>query len=342
MPFITILLVTPFLQGLTRRFGLKRFFIICLLFETVLLGGYALSDAFWVWCALSLCAGAAGAAVWTLSETLIALDAPTGYEGRFMAIYQTIMGLAMASGPLLASALPWSLQGVLFMIVLAYLVLIAALLTFYHWPSPSKQVPDGEGGITHLPASGLMRAVRLAPVLLVGAWVGGAFEGGLDNLGIVVALPYYAAHQALWVPAAIATGSLLAQYPIGLLADRWGGDRMIRVLAGGLVVCSLVFSLVYARYPASIWVLAPLWGAMGGGMYTVAMTMISKSARDQTMVSVTSVLVMGYSVGKIMGPVAGGFAYDHGGSWAMGLVFAAIALIGVWQARTRSSGSGQL
>ncbi len=39
MPFITILLVTPFLQGLTRRFGLKRFFIICLLFETVLLGG---------------------------------------------------------------------------------------------------------------------------------------------------------------------------------------------------------------------------------------------------------------------------------------------------------------
>ncbi len=337
VPYLAIMLMTPALPWLNRRYSMKRLFLISAAIETVLLLGYLLSDALVWWYMIALASGVAGAVVWILAESMIALDAPDGEQGRFMGIYQTVMGLAMALGPVLAANLPLDLNGLVVAIFLGYVALIGVLYFCYHWPKVSVDGHDPNkaqyADQPHDP-SNMLASLRYAwvaiPLLLVASLVGGTFEGGLDSLGIVAALPHFSQRTALYVPAVIALGSLLAQYPLGFLADHKGSTWVMRAMALLLVLNCLVFALVFDQWPNSLWPIALVWGACGGSMYTLAMTMVSQSAKDQRMVASMGLLVLCYATGKMVGPVMGGAAYDAAGAWAMGLCFALFAFFGLW------------
>jgi MFS family permease len=337
VPYLAIMLMTPALPWLNRRYSMKRLFLISAVIETVLLLGYLLSDALVWWYLIALASGVVGAVVWILAESMIALDAPDGEQGRYMGIYQTVMGLAMALGPVLAANLPLDLHGLVVLVFLAYGVLIGVLYFYYHWPKASTATHDaheGHGAVQRHDPSNILASLRYAwvaiPLLLVASLVGGAFEGGLDSLGIVAALPHFEQRTALYVPAVIALGSLFAQYPLGFLADHKGSTWVMRLMALLLVVNCLLFALLFERWPNSLWPIALVWGACGGSMYTLSMTMVSRSAKDQRLVASMGLLVLCYAMGKMAGPVMGGAAYDTAGPWAMGVCFALFAAFGLW------------
>lgn len=334
IPYISIMGMTPLLPRLSRRFSMKALFLFSTGLETLLLLGYIASHRIEVWYLIALLAGLAGAVVWTLSESMIALDAPEGMQGRYMGIYQTIMGCAMAVGPVLAAQLPFDLDGVVALVFGAYVVLVVTLAVAYHWPTATPPL-QASGHVQALSFPDSVRlALQLIPMLLVASLVGGVFEGGLDNLGIVVALPHFDSQLALYVPAVIAVGSLLAQVPLGHWADARGSRWVMGVMAFLLAVVCTVFAVLFPIWPWVIWIIAPIWGACGGSMYTLAMTLVSQDGKDQRLVASMGLLVLCYSAGKVVGPVLGGAAYDWAGPAAMGMVFATIAALGAWWAQT--------
>ena len=334
IPYLSIMGMTPFLSRLSRRFSMRALFLFCTSLETLLLLGYVASHRIEVWYLIALLAGLAGAVVWTLSESMIALDAPEGMQGRYMGIYQTIMGCAMAAGPVLAAQLPFDLDGVVLLVFATYVVLIVALAVGYHWPRAIKAT-DASGTVQPVSFRDSVRlAMQLIPMLLVASLVGGVFEGGLDNLGIVVALPHFDAQLALYVPAVIAVGSLVAQVPLGHWADARGSRWVMGVMATFLALACGVFAVLFSHWPWVIWIIAPIWGACGGSMYTLAMTLVSQDGKDQRLVASMGLLVLCYSAGKVVGPALGGAAYDWAGPAAMGMVFAAIAAMGAWWAHS--------
>lgn len=333
IPYLSIMGMTPFLSRLSRRFSMKSLFLFCTSLETLLLLGYIASHRIEVWYLIAFLAGLAGAVVWTLSESMIALDAPEGMQGRYMGIYQTIMGCAMAAGPVLAAQLPFELDGVVAIVFGTYVALIVALAVAYHWPKAGNPSDSTDSVQAVSFRDSVRMAMQLIPMLLVASLVGGVFEGGLDNLGIVVALPHFDAKLALYVPAVIAVGSLVAQVPLGHWADARGSRWVMGVMATLLALACAVFALLFPHWPWVIWIIAPIWGACGGSMYTLSMTLVSQDGRDQRLVASMGLLVLCYSAGKVVGPVLGGAAYDWAGPAAMGMVFASIAALGAWWAR---------
>lgn len=332
MPYVSILLTTPFLPRLHTRLSLKTLLLLCMAAESLLMLGYLLQGSLLVWMLIAWLGGLSGALVWSLSETLIAAQAPAQAAGRYMGLYQTLMGLGMAAGPLVAAHGPQQLPHVVLLTAACTALLTVLLWRFYTWP-PMSLAPHTRETQAAAPRSPHPWLWLLLPAALAG----GTFEGGLDHLSIVFALPHYSAQTALYVPSVIALGSLLAQYPMGHWADRRGLHTVLRVMLWALILNSVLFAALYAQWPWTVWLWAPVWGACGGCLYTLSMASISKSKDAQSLVSGVGLLVMAYASGKIVGPVLGGLAYDAAASAGLGLVMATLAALalGMWTVAQR-------
>lgn len=345
LSFLTVLFLTPWLPQLGMRFSNKQLFLCGGWLAVICIAGYALIDSLFGWFALALVFGAGGALVWALAESMIMLDAPKGMEGHFMGIYQTMMGAGFALGPIFAANIPLSFNRSVILISGFIAALLFCLTLFYHWPQAKGQALHtlalGDPGVTDAPLPptsaspaqglGFLLLLRLAtkniPLLLIAALVGGGFEAGLNSMGIVVTLPYFPAGIALYVPSVIGLGSLLTQYPMGRLADRKGALWVMRLMLFLLAASCIAFGLLQARLPWMIWALAPIWGACGGAMYTLAMTVLSQQDKNHSLVSSTGLLVFFYTAGGVLGPMLGGVLYQYGGNAGLGLVFGALAML---------------
>ena len=332
-----IFLVTPFASAVTRRLGRRPTLWLSGLLPVLAGLVFSLTDTLWLWFGMQLLAGMASGLRWVLSESVVAECAPPHQRGRWIGIFETMVGSTFVAGPMLLAWIgptrPEALWAALALMTLGLLWSLAIP------PLPSE--PDGQQAEVGL--RGVWRALREHPVIMLAGFVGGFFESGLTAI-----LPLYglalglgAAAAALLVSAS-GLGSSLLMLPAGLLADRlgrggpgsfWGGARqtrlqLMRIFAAITLLGSGLLPWV-ADKPWLAWPLAFVWGGAGGCLYTLSMIDIGSRERGITLVNSTAVLVMAYTLGGVLAPALGAAALQWSPRLGFPVLLIAVAAAGL-------------
>ena len=329
MGWLGIFLITPFASALTRRLGRRPALWLSGGVPAVASLGFVLTDALPIWFVCAIVEGLASGLRWVLAEAIVAEFSPARERGRYVGLFQTMVGATFIVGPMLLAgfgaqnpvSLWWALA---FMAAgLAVSLLMPAL--------PRAHDADD----AHVGWRGVWTALRAHPVIMIAGFSGGYFESGLTAI-----LPLYglalglgAAASALLVSAS-GLGSAVMMLPAGLLADRmsrdekarWGDAHRVRLLL--MQVCAaltLAATLIIPWVAGTPWLAAPVafvWGGAGGSLYTLCMIDIGSREQGIMLVNSTAVLVLSYTLGGVLAPITGAMALQ----WAPTLGFPALLL----------------
>ncbi|MEZ5651470.1 MAG: MFS transporter [Burkholderiaceae bacterium] len=319
-----ILIATPQASRLVARLGPRNALILSLAIPCLTMSGVASTSSLWIWTPLNLIAGMATSMRWVVAEATIAELAPAHRRGRIVGLYQTLLGASLVLAPVLLAWLgptqastPWI--GIAFV--------LTGLLITLGTPRLSRAGGHGE----RAGYRGLFEAARTMPLAAVAGFTGGFFE-----LGIAALLPVYGlaiglgtAGAALLLSAS-GLGSMLAMLPLGEAADRFTASRVMRACALANLIAALLLPLV-AVSNVIAWPLAFVWGAAGGALYTLAMIEIGHRYAGSRLLMSTSLLVVGYTLGSLVGPIVSGLAIEWSVDYAVPATFALVAGIG-WSA----------
>lgn len=325
--WVGIFLITPFASALTQRLGRRPMLWFSALIPVVSTTGFLLTDALPVWFACEFIAGAASGLRWVLAEAVVAEFAPALQRGRFVGLFETMVGTTFVIGPALLAALGPQHPSALWL-VLGFLVLgLIGSLAIPRLP---------EAGDTHearVGLHGVWHALRAHPLIMAIGFVGGFFESGIASI-----LPLYglalgmgAAAAALLVSAS-GLGSALMMLPAGMAADRmaqqprWGNAHGARLaVLHGCALLTLLATLLVPLVAGAPWLAAAVafvWGGAGGSLYTLAMIDIGSREQGITLVNSTAVLVLSYTLGGTLAPALGAAMLD----WAPVIGFPVLLL----------------
>jgi MFS family permease len=109
-------------------------------------------------------------------------------------------------------------------------------------------------------------------------------------------------------------GGMLLAFPAGMVIDRLanpteGRRTLMLVLVALLLAASLLLFGVHEA-PGLMWLVAAVWGAAGGNLYTLTMTDISSRESGITLVNSTAVLVLAYTLGALIASSVSGALID--------------------------------
>ncbi len=328
--WLGIFLVTPFASAVTRALGRRPTLWLSGLVPVLAGLAFGLTEALPLWFAMQLLAGMASGLRWVLAEAVVAEFSLPAQRGRWIGIFETMVGSTFVVGPTL---LAWIGPRSLGALWTAVALMLAGLLWSLAIP-PLPPEPDAHEA--EVGWRGVWRALREHPVIMLAGFTGGFFESGLTAI-----LPLYglalglgAAAAALLVSSS-GLGSSLLMLPAGLLADRlgrhgpggfWGDARqtrlqLMRIFAAVTLAGSLLLPWV-ADQPGLAWPIAFVWGGAGGCLYTLSMIDIGSRERGITLVNSTAVLVMAYTLGGVLAPALGAAALQ----WSPKLGFPALLL----------------
>jgi MFS family permease len=300
LPYIAILISLRSLSFFHQKLGVAYTVHLGLGLLLLSVLGIAIASHFLLLCKFALLLGLGSGLLWNTTEMVIAQNTPPSQLGRTTGLYQTILGASFAVGPFLPELFSLSFRAVTVaasgLTVLAFLPMVG--LRNYSLPSVSSST----GGITSL------KLLLLAPALVMGALAGGLFENGLNVMLPLQALSFGKSEGvAIMIAGVIAIGSLLTQYPVGWLADRTSSQRL---LVGSLITLLLVSVLLpLANSSVVLFCLALVFGALGGGVYTLVMIRLGAEQREHVPV-LTPLMVGAYSLGAVVGPFLGGWALE--------------------------------
>jgi MFS family permease len=324
MPWLGILCATPFVAWLVHRIGRGAALWISGAVPLAAGLGFLATDSIPAWFVLWFAGGLASALRWVVAEATVAELAPAANRGRWVGLFETMVGATFVVGPALLWAtgtegsLPFAASAACIAAGLATLVALPRL--------PREAEPHGD---EVLGARGVWAALRASPVVMAVGFVGGFFESGLSGLLPVwgLALGWGAALAALLVSASGA-GSALAMVPVGEAADRLGRRPVMLACAVTVLAGTLLLPAV-AGAPALAWLVAFAWGGAGGALYTLAMIDLGDRTRGLALMNATSVLVLSYTAGGVLAPLAGGAAMQWSPALGLPLLLTAVAAGGV-------------
>jgi len=316
-----ILCMAPFQPRLARRFGAVPTYQMGKLLSACGFVGLSLAHTAWMWSLATLFIGFGAGFTWPVTDSLIASFAPADKKGAWMGLFQTGMGAAFALGPFLAAMLALNPN------VIFIAAAVTGVITSLPLIGRQAEVQRDASG----KKEGLWEVFRLAPELPVLGFIGGFFENGTHTAVTLSALALkWNGAGAISLAGVIGVGAFVAQYPVGRLADLRGSQRVIAITLGVMIVGSLLLPLSRAL-PPMLWIVAFVWGAAGGCLYTLAMTGMAQKFSGMRVLKATTLMVMSYTVGGISGPAVAGYAVEWATLLGPMALFVVASLLGLWR-----------
>jgi MFS family permease len=247
------------------------------------------------WPLWALARGAIGfmmCGLYTVIESWLNDQATDTTRGRVLAAYTFVVLVAMAFGQFLLSLMPISTATpIIAAAMLIAMAIVPVGLTRQLAPAPMASTRVSFGLL-----------YRRSKVAFAGALMSGLVTGSFWTLGAVFAkrsMPEVS-DVSLFVAAAI-IGGAVAQYPVGLLSDRFGRPRVLVALSGlSVAVCAL---LALASEKALLLGLVTVFGAVAMPMYALALaTVIDKAKSGEFVLVGTSVLLLN-ATGAALAPL---------------------------------------
>jgi len=321
-----ILVFSPWIPALARRFGAKGCNIVAALVIALCLVLYRAIDSLSVWFALRLMQGMASAVLYVLSEVWLVRFAGDRYRGRVVSVYASLLSASFAIGPFLISVL--GVEGwTPFLVGVAVLLIGTVPLVFVR--EPRSPVPDDQ-----VQGLSVWRFAPLAPVLLFTVAVFAVMDASLMALMPVFGLERGLSFEtATLLLSAFVAGNAVLQYPIGMLADRFDARA---VTAGCAAVCAASF----VALPLTVgtvwqWPVVVFGGATGFGIYTVSLKALGDRFSGDVLVAGTSAVGVVWGGGALIGAVLGGWSMTAFGANGLPLMlavfFALLAAALIWR-----------
>jgi MFS family permease len=302
IPPLMILAVSPFLAYFQKLFGRKNLLFATKFLIAIVPMGFVLSDDFIFWCFMHFLIGIFAAILWPFTDSYIAEYTDISIKGRMTGLYQTLVGAAYAIGPVIPSFFKLS-HGISIYIIIT-LELIAVIPIWFIRFQTSEDKHDQQEKLSY------KHIITSATPLVILALLGGMYEIGTFSMGTLQAINIGIASVAAgYIPAANGFGSFLFQYPLGLIADRFHVDRIINASLILLLLSSLALFITKTFYPLIF--LSAVWGALGGGIYTLIMVKISKQFKGTQVRTLTGVMISFYTLGYLIAPAISGVMMDH-------------------------------
>ncbi len=254
------------------------------------------------WPLWALARGAIGfmmCGLYTVIESWLNDQATESTRGRVLAAYTFVVLVAMAFGQFLLSLMPISTATpIIAAAMLIAMAIVPVGLTRQLAPAPMASTRVSFGLL-----------YRRSKVAFAGALMSGLVTGSFWTLGAVFAkrsMPEIS-DVSLFVAAAI-IGGAVAQYPVGLLSDRFGRPRILVALSVlSVAVCAL---LALATGRVVLLSLVTAFGAVAMPMYALALaTVIDKAKSGEFVLVGTSVLLLN-ATGAALAPLCIGPLMD--------------------------------
>ena len=329
------LVATSYFGGLTlgalkvapliARVGHIRAFAAFVSFYSASSLSYAIIDNAAVWTVLRFADGFVMSGVFVCLESWLNRVARPDNRSAILAAYMIALYAGQAVGQFLlnlgdnAPALPFMASA-----VLLSLSVLPVVLTKIEQPIMEE-----------VTAFSLKRLYAVSPLGIVGTLATGIMLGAFYALGAVfvqrVGLPL---SQVALFTSCVISGGVALQYPLGRLSDRF--DRRRVIIACMVATALLCGALAFMREPAAIFVVGALFGGFAFALYPLCVAHSNDHLGEDERVGASSGLVLVYSVGAAMGPMAGSVAMATLGPpglfGAIGAVAVAASLFGLWRA----------
>lgn len=322
---IGLFVVAPLAPALLARHGLARVMIVASLLEVVHYLACSLTQDFYVWTFLRLLMGGIGGVLWIAGEVWITQAATDATRGRVLAIYNSFFGLGTAAGPSVLSAIGH--QGALPFVVAAAIVLVSVLpILWARALAPVIEHDDSNGG------GGFAVRALLAPLRLAAVPMMLNLSYALVFAGLWTFLPVFAVDSGLPVDrafqqlTAFSVGTIVLQFPVGWLSDRF--DR--RLIATVLMAASLaaVASMnLFVHVPGLDFAYFFVLGGIVSGVYVVALSLIGERFRGSALAAAITVYTLMWSAGSMVGPPLVGLATQVAAADGLPLALVAFTLV---------------
>jgi MFS family permease len=272
----------------------------------------------------------AGAAM--IVESWLNERADAASRGRVFGIYTMVNLTATTAGQMVLTL--GDARGYLFFVVAAMVYCLALLPTAIFATSTPKPLTS-----VSLNLRGLWNNSPIAffAVLMV----------GISNASFGTLAAVYAARigltlsdVALFASVPILAGAA-AQIPVGIASDRFDRRIILVVIAALALLADLLFLLGGFTDPASVRVLAALFGATVYAMYPIIVAHANDHAAPGTFIQVSGGLLLVYGIGSIAGPTLAGLAMTSFGASSLFAVTATahicLILFALLRLRTRAA-----
>jgi len=254
-----------------------------------------------------------------VSESWVSERTPREARGRVFSAYMLATKIGLGGAPLLLEF--GSIEGPgFFMLISAFLSLSLLPIVLTKGPSPS---------LPPMVKLSIGKFYKIAPVGVVGC-----VALGMTNSAVFSIMPVYAGSHGL-EPGAVASlmtamqlGSLIMQWPIGYLSDRYDRRYVIVVMSMFIAGIAMVLGLLHNLSTPALLGLFALYGGGSLTVYAVCIAHTADRARPDQMVAMSSSMLFAWSIGGIIGPTAAAFVMELVGPG--GLFFYAAAVSGTF------------
>ena len=283
------------------------------------------------WIVLRLISGFCFAGLYVVAESWLNDSSTNETRGKVLSLYMLVTYVSVGIGQLLLNLadpgdyLLFILTSVLISIAVVPLLLSATALPRYEESVEIK----------------IRELAAICPLGIAGIFIEGMVTATFFALG-----PVYGQRIGLdiegisWFMAAAIAGTLVLQWPIGALSDRFD-RRMILAILSFLAMVS-AFSCVYFTWSSlTLFVSVGIFGGLAFPLYSVCIAYTNDHLKPNQMVAASGVLVLAGGMGAVIGPVAVASILDFFGNdsffWSMGIAYLLVGLFALYRMTRRAS-----
>lgn len=309
-----------FIPVLVRNFGARAVAVVAAIVVAGLFVSIGLLQNWVAWYPVRFLIGLAVNPLYILGEVWAMALAPPSKRGRVMGFFNAMTGAGYAVGPL-SLALVGSDGWPPLLIGIAGFSLCAVLLAV-----TTGRIGGLSGGVEGEKPTGVWAFWALAPALLVAVIVSAANQQGIYSLMPVFGTSYGLAESRLATLISImSVGNIFLQFPLGMMAERFGARTMILVCAA--INTALVMTLPFLITTNAVVPVLLVMGGVGYGVYTMAQIELGNRFQGQQLVAGNAAFGLMWGVGGIIGPPGAGAAMQIVGPNGLPAVIATLGTL---------------
>lgn len=330
--FVGLIFGSILIFRVIARVGHIRAFAACVSLFSATALVYALGLDVPLWALLRFAEGFCMAGVFVCIESWLTQTATAQQRGSVLAFYMIALYAGQAAGQFLLNLGTGAAPFIAASMFLSLAVLPVAL---------TRGAPPA---LPELKSLGLVRLYHASPLGIVGAVATGIILGAFYGFGPVFArgLGFDAAAIANFMSAAIA-GGIALQWPLGRLSDLFDRRKVILGALAAATAASIAVLLLGADYLQLLIAIA-LFGGIVFALYPLCVAHTNDHLQEAERLAATGGLVLAYSAGAAVGPLAGAVANGLIGIHGLFLVTAATSaaalVFGLWRLVTASAVPG--
>jgi MFS family permease len=267
--------------------------------------------------------GAAAAGIWVSSETILLSRASEDAKAMVTTLYAAAVSIGYMLGSLLAGGVVAVASIPAAFVVGGAVAALTALLVWF-WLSPHHADP-----VVEEPTGTETAPQEAAPLMPIGSLIWniksscfGNFAYGYFQASVVLFLPLYliaskgiTRAETINIPAFFALGMLLFVNIAGLLGDRFGHLRLMRIL--GLIGASTIVGFVVLDQYWMMCVAVCVAGASLASISPISLALQGVILQPAEYGRGSSVYNTFYAMGMLLGPAATGYLFKQYGGPVM-------------------------